>query len=366
MRHVLSPRLAGICASAGVLWLFGCQVYDPDLLDQGSQHASVRRGTKREVQDAAAAPETDASQPSDVLEDVAALSCGNGVVDDGEACDIAIARGQTGACPDGCSGGEGCMHNQLEGSECEARCVMRELTEAASGDGCCPAGMDYYQDDDCAPRCGNDHLEPGERCDPTDSCPTRASCKAGDACQVARYLGAADSCNARCEITRIQSCVNGDGCCPSGCDRARDDDCPPPSCQGPNCNEPTSTATPFVCGDVHKGSACRDCDCAQCAAQVSACLGGESQSAMFCDAAITCGERQHCKADACYCGAASGDTCVDTPRGACVEQWNAAARTSTPALVFYETKSTAFTVGRAAALIKCREQHCAKECSLTP
>jgi hypothetical protein len=284
-------------------------------------------------------------------------------VDEGEACDIAIARGQPGACPDGCSGGQGCLRNQLEGSECAARCVAREITELTAGDGCCPSGMDYYQDDDCAPRCGNDHLEPGERCDPAASCPPRSACKASDACQVARYLGAADSCSARCEITRIQSCVSGDGCCPSGCDRARDDDCPQ-TCEGPNCNEPMPMPAPFVCGDVHEGSACRDCDCAQCGAQVSACLGDEPGDAKLCDAAIACGEREHCKADACYCGDATGDACVETPRGACVMEWNAAARSNSTTLVFYAARSPTFTVGKAVALIKCREQHCAKECGL--
>jgi hypothetical protein len=362
MRHVLSPKLAAVCASAGALWLIGCQVYNPDLLDESSsQRASVRRA-KRAAQDAGE-QELDASQSAEVLHDVAAISCGNGVVDDGEACDTAIARGQPGACPDGCSGGQGCMRNQLEGSECQARCIAREFTEAAAGDDCCPAGMDYYEDDDCAPRCGNDHLEPGERCDPADSCPSRAACKSGDACQVARYLGAADSCNARCELTRIQSCVNGDGCCPSGCDRARDDDCPQ-SCQGPSCSEPMPTPAPFACGDEHKGSACRDCDCAQCGAQISACLADEPQDAMLCGAAIACGEREHCKADACYCGDASSEACAQTPRGACVAEWNAAARTTVAPLVFFATKSATLTVGKAAALIKCREQHCAKECGL--
>ncbi|HKP60559.1 MAG TPA: hypothetical protein VJV78_27720 [Polyangiales bacterium] len=359
-RLVPSPNLAAIFAAAGALWLIGCQVYDPELLEEGSTSAGVRRGKRQKQQDAG---ESDASPEADVLQDVAAISCGNGVVDEGEVCDIAIARGQAGACPDGCSGGHGCMRNELEGSACEARCVEREITHAESGDGCCPSGMDYYQDDDCAPRCGNDHLEPGERCDPASSCPTPAACKASDACQVARYLGDADSCNARCEMTRITSCAHGDGCCPSGCDRSRDDDCPQ-TCTGPNCNEPMPTPNPFVCGDAHKGSACRDCDCAQCGAQVSACLVDEAMDAMFCEAAIACGEREHCKADACYCGEATPQACSEMPSGKCVMEWNAAARTNNPQFVLFATRSPTLTVGKAAALIKCREQHCAKECGL--
>lgn len=351
-RHVLRPKLA----SLSLLWLVACQVYDPGLLDARRQHAAKRAPRGEQVHDAgdldAAADASDVVADAGTVTEITVGGCGNGVVDEGEACDTAIARGAAGACPDGCSGAQGCVRNELVGSACEARCAMHEVTDAVNGDGCCPSGLEYYQDDDCAPRCGNGQLEPGERCDPASECPTREACKANDACETARYLGAADSCNARCEKSRIQSCKNGDGCCAPGCDHASDDDCPEPM------------PPPFVCEDAHKGTDCKACDCAHCSAQLGACLQGEPQDAMLCGQAIDCAERARCTADACYCGNVSGETCAETPRGVCKMEWNAAARTSNARIVLLERSTTAFTIGKVTAVVSCRAQFCKAECGL--
>lgn len=313
-------------------------------------------------------------------------SCGDGVVGEDEECDIAIARGKPGACPDGCSGGQGCERNVLEGSRCRAHCVVIALTEPESGDGCCPDNTDYFDDHDCLPRCGNGHLEPGETCDPTETCPSEAACKSSDACIIAKWQGAADSCDARCEMRRIGSCVSGDGCCPAGCNHDQDDDCS--ACpEGQTCpmtqaeaQTPEQQAAPpaqmvapppppkpeFVCADAHRGSACAECDCAKCGAEVEACLDDEKEDAMFCRAGIDCGEKNHCDANLCYCGNISADGCSNAPQGVCLAQWEDAARSTNPNQIAYLQRVSGYTVNHIARVLDCREKNCAKECGLKP
>lgn len=72
------------------------------------------------------------------------------------------------------------------------------------------------------PFCGDGNVDPGEFCD--GDCPT--SCPAPATCQRARIEGSAEQCSARCETEPIESCVDGDGCCPTGC-TGFDDDCAP-------------------------------------------------------------------------------------------------------------------------------------------
>jgi hypothetical protein len=327
--------------------------------------------------DAASEPDASEDEPD------AAHGCGDGVVAEGEECDTAIARGNPGACPDGCSGGQGCQRNVLEGEGCQAHCVVIELDEAASGDGCCPPDTDYFADNDCPSRCGNNQLEPGEMCDPAETCASEAACTSTNACLVAKYVGAVESCDALCEISPIRSCVSGDGCCPAGCDQAKDSDCPVACAEGKAClmtQVPTPDPEPapmrpaqppppppFVCADKHKGSACDACDCAKCGAQVEACLNdNDPEDAMFCSAAIDCSEAKKCNADQCYCGTANADTCADTPRGVCLQQWEDAARSEQPSLISFLIRTSGYTLNHAVSVIDCRAQNCAKECGITP
>lgn len=59
--------------------------------------------------------------------------------------------------------------------------------------------------------CMTSTLPDGTSCDDLDACTTNESCTQG-------------SCGSGVPIT---ACQNGDGCCPSGCTLAMDDDCPP-------------------------------------------------------------------------------------------------------------------------------------------
>jgi cysteine-rich repeat protein len=191
-------------------------------------------------------------------------TCGNGVLDDtaGEACDTAIATGP-GSCPSSCDDGQACTTDVVSGSECAAACVHAAVTGAADGDGCCPAGANANNDDDCTAMCGNGILEPGELCDTgitagAGACP--AACDDGVACTTDTLMNPS-SCQASCSHTAITQPVNGDGCCPAGANTGNDNDCQA-GCgngvvdPGETCDTAIATGTgscPTTCSD---GMAC--------------------------------------------------------------------------------------------------------------
>ncbi len=46
-----------------------------------------------------------------------------------------------------------------------------------------------------------------------------------DACVLNVLQGSAATCDAKCVVQEVTSCVNGDGCCADGCGPTEDDDC---------------------------------------------------------------------------------------------------------------------------------------------
>lgn len=91
--------------------------------------------------------------------------CGNGLVDAGEICDLAITTGP-GSCPTACSDGVACTSDVLlNPGTCQAACSFPPITQPANGDGCCPTGANANLDSDCAPICGNGVREGAEQCD---------------------------------------------------------------------------------------------------------------------------------------------------------------------------------------------------------
>jgi hypothetical protein len=162
---------------------------------------------------------------SELLEQAGLLSvCGDGEVQANEFCDSARQAETSGACPTACSSDDACTPLVLVGTGCQRRCLAVHITTAESGDGCCPEQVSAGEDSDCG-ACGDEVIGPAESCDPPENCPTQAMCESRDQCIAAVFSGEADTCNARCELKPVTSCLDGDGCCPAGCAEASDDDC---------------------------------------------------------------------------------------------------------------------------------------------
>ncbi len=232
------------------------------------------------------------------VDDDCSPSCGNSLVEPGETCDPSAS------CVTGCSDGNVCTIDTLTGSaaNCNAACAHDAIVSCAHGDGCCPAGCNATVDDDCSQTCGNETLEPGESCDPPDSCVV--VCSDGNGCTIDQLTGSAANCNADCAYESIVSCADGDGCCPAGCNAAVDDDCSP-TCgnqalePGESCDPPDSCIT-----DCNDGNACTsdtltgsaaNCNAACSNDPIATCRNGDGCCPAGCDAAVdedcsqTCG-----------------------------------------------------------------------------
>jgi cysteine-rich repeat protein len=180
--------------------------------------------------------------------------CGDGKVTGDEQCDTGITAGEPGACPTSCkSAANTCQPNALVGSECNARCESTKITAHVAGDMCCPNGASAADDHDCVAVCGNGVTEPGETCDPPDSCPT---CPSSTACLRVTTSGTPEACNRVCESSAISACASNDGCCPSGCTPQGDSDCSArcgdgviDSASGETCEPGTATPCPATCRD---------------------------------------------------------------------------------------------------------------------
>ena len=177
-------------------------------------------------------PTTDAGAGEDGPQPPAdMLNCGNGRLNPGETCDIAIATSQPGSCPaNECNDGLACTRDQKMGSACNVQCVYQEILAFLPGDGCCPAGGTHETDEDCSPTCGNGTVDPQEACDKSisdgipGSCPSVVVCNDGTECTSDRLISA-NTCAARCTHQAIDTPTTGDSCCPANATAAVDGDC---------------------------------------------------------------------------------------------------------------------------------------------
>jgi|GEM_PF-6088751 hypothetical protein len=101
-------------------------------------------------------------EPRDVKE-----TCGNGFLEPGEMCDIAIKAGP-GKCVEECHSDDQCVLSLSMGTACGLTCTQQAITSCKSADGCCPTGCDSSNDTDCMPQCGDGLAESGESCDGND------------------------------------------------------------------------------------------------------------------------------------------------------------------------------------------------------
>jgi hypothetical protein len=156
-------------------------------------------------------------------------SCGDGVKQTSEICDVGITPPGAGSCPTSCEDGFPCTTDFQSGTGCDATCVHLTVTAPISGDGCCPAGANRGIDTDCAASCGDGIVEPGESCDKaaTGAAACPSSCPpAPSACLTTALTGSASDCSAACVVKPITACSSqSDGCCPAGCTVSSDPDC---------------------------------------------------------------------------------------------------------------------------------------------
>jgi hypothetical protein len=147
-------------------------------------------------------------------------TCGNGVIDRGETCEMSST---TNPCPASCDSSMECTTIFAVGSvaNCNRECQAVPILAPIGGDGCCLPYANANIDSDCMPRCGNGVTERPERCD--GNCPT--SCDDRNACTDDRLVGTAAGCDARCTNTPITAAKSGDGCCPTGANKNTDNDC---------------------------------------------------------------------------------------------------------------------------------------------
>jgi hypothetical protein len=229
---------------------------------------------------AACSPQSDGCCPAGctaATDPDCSATCGDGKVQIGESCDVAIPSGNPGACPTACDDGDPCTTDLLlSGGTCAASCVHLPVTAFVAGDGCCPPGGDLTVDADCAGVCGDGVVDPPvETCDKgvAGSCP--AACPAApNACTKLTLVGSPSTCSSLCVATPISACARGDDCCPAGCTAATDPDCP------------------VVCGDgvVEAGE---QCDRAITAGMPGACAR-TCDDADACTTDIASGSVQNC------------------------------------------------------------------------
>jgi hypothetical protein len=221
------------------------------------------------------------------------IECGNGAKEGSETCD------PLDSCPASCPQQVCNLFKLVNPGTCTAECVPDgQQTRCVAGDGCCPGTCNANNDSDCQAKCGNGVKEDGEACDP---CPT--SC-AQQECQI-RKVDMAGTCNARCVNDRLQTqCMNGDGCCPGGCDLESDNDC-----------------TSCINGEIACGGRCIACPNA--ANGRSGCQNGRCE-VLSCDGGFyECEGRCVQNGERCGNSCGSGfrlcpnNSCVSTAAGSC-------------------------------------------------
>ena len=393
-RFTVVTPLNLLCVAA-LVHATGCRVYDSELVEKRTLIVLAEAGSPARTDAVAQSEASDASMAASL--ERALPACGNGRVDELERCDVAIAQGEPGACPDGCDARDGCFVERLEGRRCGARCEPVEIKQAIPGDGCCPSGATPETDSDCSATCGNGRVESGEACDPPERCPQASACRTELTCMSARFTGAPATCSARCELVPIVSCVNGDHCCPSGCSPQEDDDCGAtgrkptsatqqtpggasgPSSAGaagasgsaaadagtPDCTQDCGADSNMMrCTQWHADAACQVCDCAYCADEIVDCEGQESESARnACRDLLSCAAQKRCSGLDCYCGAFAANVCLTGwANGPCMPEVKKAAGTNDAVNIFVQAFSGEGPLVPAAKALSCRAQHCRRAC----
>ena len=303
---------------------------DPNATQNNAVDMASDAGDASGVTDAS---DNDVAVP-DAEPDLPPGPCGDGLLEPpGERCDPGIAAGLVGACPESCDDDIACTADVMMGSSqtCDVSCQNYAITDCVHGDGCCAPGCTPDDDDDCVVDavCGDGIVNGVELCDFSIAAGEAGACfQSGDECpqvecSTAITLGAPQNCDVSCSSVPITMCTDGDGCCPTGCEQATDDDCTsvcgnglvePPSetCDGDcpvtaaDCGSPGACFTVSVVGDPATCSSV----CEQ--TQITACVDGDGCCPDMCDS----GNDNDCSASCGNSVIDAGETC--DPPGSCV------------------------------------------------
>jgi hypothetical protein len=370
-----------------VLLLAACNVYDSDLLvDKKPDAVTEQRRDAGLLPAAETTNSTSRNSPgpdefgsgdagSENPGNESRTHCGDGQMTGAEKCDISIKAGKPGACPTECPPLDNCAPRVLNGMDCQAECVLRELV-CMAGDSCCPAKCTAENDTDCSPSCGDGIIQGarGETCDPGSKTPCKqsdAECDDGNPCTTDKLMGSPTNCNSVCLNMPITSLLPGDKCCPDGANATTDSDCKPlcgngvreadEQCDGSlGCDTSCKiTATPvqLACVSAASGT-CQSCACINCTAAELACrTGGTPRQNMLCSAVLDCTQKNNCLGTPCYCG---DSLCIGA--GPCVDAIVAAAGTADPVMVGQMQNNASTVLGKAYAADSCRVMQCQRDC----
>jgi hypothetical protein len=374
----------------GVAWSFeigvvsaallaACSAFDASLIEGRTQRGSaVMDDTLPDMRPIDAGPGGGGTL-DDVVVDVE--PCGDGLVTEGEHCDVAIPQGALGACPTECPAADPCLPKELQGADCQAKCEVVQL-ECVDGDACCPPGCSNESDGDCSGACGDGVIQDdlGETCEAPGlddegevaECPTECP-DDGDACTLETLVGSADNCNAACTISVIEVLDGSDGCCPDGADSTLDADCPVvcgndvveqgEDCDGgSNCDEQCGFLVPpdqLQCREAFTdvSAACQDCSCTTCAAVTNDCFdSGDAARDADCAEIVRCGIDNDCLGSQCYCGLdVDPDAACIVSDGPCADLLDRAAGTPGALSVYGQQSDPNTAIGRASAVSRCHQ-----------
>jgi hypothetical protein len=119
-------------------------------------------------------------------------------------------------------------------NECASQCGEAVCGDDGCGGSCgsCTETQTCTEGVCTAVGCGDGVLAETETCDDSTDrpCTPESYCESTNACLSAIYSGSVATCDAKCETTFTEECINDDGCCPSVCSPQTDSDCKPANC----------------------------------------------------------------------------------------------------------------------------------------